>query len=94
MGHRGQAGRDTGTGGGGKTGGQGKEGRKPLQPEIQAVRCIPPGIQQMPAHHPHHHHQRIYNIDPDMRDWCNTTDHGPKHRVDPSHVFIEISNYS
>ena len=25
---------------------------------------------------------------------CNTTDHGPKHRVDPSHVFIEISNYS
>ena len=30
------------------------------------MRCIPPCIQQMPAHHAHHHDQPIYNIDPDM----------------------------
>ena len=33
------------------------------------MRCIPPGIQQMPAHHTyhhhHHHHHHVYNIDPD-----------------------------
>ena len=33
------------------------------------MRCIPPGIQQMPAHHTHHHHHHhnhhLYNIDPD-----------------------------
>ena len=32
------------------------------------MRCIPPGIQQMPAHHTHHHHPHhahLYNIDPD-----------------------------
>ena len=33
------------------------------------MRCIPPGIQQMPAHHTHqhhhHHHHNLYNIGPD-----------------------------
>ena len=33
------------------------------------MRCIPPGIQRMPAHHTHHHHHHhhhhLYNIDPD-----------------------------
>ena len=28
----------------------------------------PPGIQHMPAHHAHHHHQSLYNIDPNMGD--------------------------
>ena len=31
------------------------------------MRWIPPGIQQMPAHHTqhhHHHHHHLYNIDP------------------------------
>ena len=31
------------------------------------MRCIPPGIQQMPAHsthHHHHHNNHLYNIDP------------------------------
>ena len=31
------------------------------------MRCIPPGIQQMPVHHTHHHHHHhhhLYNIDP------------------------------
>ena len=32
------------------------------------IRCIPHGIQQMPARHAHHHHQPIYNIDHDMGD--------------------------
>ena len=35
------------------------------------MRCIAPGIQQMPAHHTHshHHHQtQLYNIDPNAGD--------------------------
>ena len=35
------------------------------------MRCIPPGIQQMPAHHAHHHHHdgaELYNMDPDAED--------------------------
>ena len=55
-------------GGGGKSGGQGKGGGAPLQPDVQAVRCIPPGIQQILAHHAHHNHQLIYTIDPNMGD--------------------------
>ena len=43
---------------------QGKGDGAAAQPEVQAVRCIPPGIEQMPAHHHHHHHPLpIYNID-------------------------------
>ena len=62
---RGQAGRGAGTGGGRKGGGQGKAGREPPQPEVQAVRAIPPGMVQMPAHH---HCQSLYTIDSNMGD--------------------------
>ena len=68
MGHRGQSGRGTGMGGEGKGGEQGKGGGKLPQPEVQAVPCILPGIQPLPAHHAHHQHQPICNIEPDMGD--------------------------
>ena len=68
MGPRGQVGRGTGAGGKGQGPGQGKGVRMPPQPDVQAVWCIPPGIQQMPAHHTHHRHQPIYNIDPNTGD--------------------------
>ena len=55
-------------GGGGQGAEQGKGGGAPSQPDVQAVPCIPPGIQQMPAHHAYHHQQLIYNIDPGMGD--------------------------
>ena len=68
-GPKGQEGRGTGAQGGGRGEGRGAEGGAPPQPEVQPVRCIPPGIQQMPAHHTyhhhHHHHHHLYNIDPD-----------------------------
>ena len=57
-----------GTRGEGKGGGQEKGGGELPQPDVQMVRCIPPGIQQMLAHHTHHHQQPIYNIDPDVGD--------------------------
>ena len=66
MGPRGQAGQSTGSGREGQGTVQGKGGWAPPQPDVQAVRCIPPGIKQMPAHHAHHYQQPIYNIDPDM----------------------------
>ena len=53
--------------GGGRDEGRGAEGGAPPQADVQPVRCIPPGIQQMPAHHTHHHHHHhhhhLYNID-------------------------------
>ena len=68
-GPKGQAGRGMGAQGGGRGEGRGAEGGAPPQPDVQPVRCIPPGIQQMPAHHTHHHHHHhhhhLYNIDPD-----------------------------
>ena len=68
-GPKGQEGRGTGAQGGGRGEGRGAEGGAPPRPEVQPVRCIPPGIQQMPAHHTyhhhHHHHHHLYNIDPD-----------------------------
>ena len=68
-GPKGQAGRGMGAQGGGRGEGMGAEGGAPPQPDLQPVRCIPPGIQQMPAHHTHHHHHHhhhhLYNIDPD-----------------------------
>ena len=57
-----------GRGGEGNSGGKGKGGGVSPQPEVWAVQSIPPGIQQMPAHHAHQHHQPIYNIDPNMGD--------------------------
>ena len=68
-GPKGQAGRGMGAEGGGRGEARGAEGGAPPQPDVQPVRCIPPGIQQMPAHHTHHHHHHhhhhLYNIDPD-----------------------------
>ena len=68
-GPKGQAGRGMGAQGGGRGEGRGAVGGAPPQPDVQPVRCIPPGIQQMPAHHTHHHHHHhhhhLYNIDPD-----------------------------
>ena len=68
-GPKGQAGRGMGAQAGGRDEGWGAEGGAPPQLDVQPVRCIPPGIQQMPAHHTHHHHQHhhhhLYNIDPD-----------------------------
>ena len=67
-GPQGQAGRGMGARGGGPVERRGAGGGAPPQPDVQPVRCIPPGIQQMPAHHTHHHHQHhhhLYNIDPD-----------------------------
>ena len=54
--------------GGGQAEGRGAGSGAPPQPDVQPVRCIPPGIKQMPAHHTHHHHHHhhhLYNIDPD-----------------------------
>ena len=68
-GPKGQAGRGMGAQGGGRDKGREAEGGAPRQPDVQPVRCIPPGIQQMPAqqthHHHRHHHHHLYNIDPD-----------------------------
>ena len=67
-GPEGQAGRGMGARGGGRAEGRGAESGAPPQPDVQPVRCIPPGIQQMPAHHTHHHHHHhhdLYKIDPD-----------------------------
>ena len=55
-------------GGEGQGAGRGTGGGAPPQPIIEAVRHISPGIQHMPAHHTHHHHQSLYNIDVDMGD--------------------------
>ena len=61
-----QAGRGMGARGGGRVEGRGAGGGPPPQQDVQPVRCIPPGIRQMPAHHTHHHHHHhhhhLYNI--------------------------------
>ena len=70
-GPQGQAGRGMGARGGGRVQGRGAGGGAPPQPDLQAVRCIPPGIQQMLAHHTHHHHPHhahLYNKYPDARE--------------------------
>ena len=56
---------------GGRRQWRGTGGGAPPQRDVQPVRCIPPGIRQMPAHHTHHHHHHhahLYNIDPDAGD--------------------------
>ena len=47
------------------------------------MRCIPPGIQQMPAHHTHHHHHHhhhLYNIDPDAGELIPPQAPRPQHQ--------------
>ena len=69
-GHRGQGGQGSGAGGYGKSKWhrpQGEGGMEGVQGEVAAVQRIPPGIQQMPVHHTHHHHSlRMYNIDTNL----------------------------
>ena len=71
VGPRGQAGRGVWARGDEQGVGRGTGSGAPPQPDVQPVRCIPPGIQQMPAHHAHHHHHHqahIYKMDPDAGD--------------------------
>ena len=50
------------------------------------MRCIPPGIQQMPAHHTqhqHHHHHHLYNIDPNAGELIPPEPSRPQHQAAP-----------
>ena len=63
----GQAWRGIGAGGEGQGAGRGTGSGAPPQPDVQPVRCIPLGIQQMPAHNAHHHHHHqahLYTLVP------------------------------
>ena len=83
---RGQTGRGMGARGGGWGKGRGPGGGAPPQPDVQPVRCIPPGIQQMPAHHTHHHHHHhanLYNIDPDAGELIPPQPPRPQHQQAP-----------
>ena len=80
VGPRGQVGRGTARGRECQGAGQGKGDGAPPQHGVQAVRCMPPGIQQMPTHHAHHHHQPIYNIDPHMKDLIPPQPRRPPHQ--------------
>ena len=86
-GPKGQAGRGMGAQRGGRDEGRGAESGAPPQPDVQPVRCIPPGIQQMPAHHTHHHHHHhhhhLYNIDPDAGELVPPQPPRPRHQPAP-----------
>ena len=58
----------------------------PPQLDEQPVWCIPPGIQQMPAHHTHHHHHlhaHLYNINPNAGDLIPPQLPRPEHQPAP-----------
>ena len=58
----------------------------PPQPDVQPVRCIPPGIQRMLAHHTHHHHHHhahLYNIKPATGDLIPPKPPRPQHQPAP-----------
>ena len=86
-GPKGQAGRGMGAKEGGRDEGRGAGSGAPPQPDVQPVRCIPPGIQQMPAHqthhHHHHHHHHLYNIDPDAGELVPPQPPRPQHGPAP-----------
>ena len=86
-GPKGQTGRGMGARGGGRAEGRGAGGGAPPQPDVQAVRCIPLGIQQMPAHHTrhhhHHHHHHLYNIDPGAGELIPPQPPRPQHQPAP-----------
>ena len=86
-GPKGQAGRGMGAHGGGRDEGRGAESGAPPQPDVQPVRCIPPGIQQMPAHHTHHHHHHhhhhLYNIHLDAGELVPPRPPRPRHQPAP-----------
>ena len=82
----GQAGRGMGSRGGGRVEGRGAGGGAPLQLDVQPVRCIPPGIQKMPAHHTHHHHPHqahLYNINPGAGELIPPQPPRPQHQPAP-----------
>ena len=86
VGPRGQAGRGAGAAGGGHGEGRGTGSGAPPQPDVQPVRCIPPGIPQMPAHHAHrhhHHHTHLYNIEPGAGDLIPPQPPRPPHQPAP-----------
>ena len=83
---KGQAGRGIRARGGGRAEGRGAGSAAPPQPDVQLVRCIPSGIQQMPAHHTHHHHHinhHLYNIDPDAGELVPPQPPRPQHQPAP-----------
>ena len=85
-GPKGQTGRGIGALGGGRAEGRGAGSGARPQPDVQPVRCIPPGIQQMPAHHTphhHHHHHHLYNIDPDAAELVPPKPPRPQHQPAP-----------
>ena len=85
-GPKGQAGRGMGARGGRRVEGRGTGGGAPPQLDVQPVRCIPPGIQQIPAHHTHHHHHQhhhLYNIDPDAGELIPPQPPRPRHQPAP-----------
>ena len=72
--------------GGGRVEGRGAGGGAPPQPDVQPVSRIPPGIEQMPAHHTqhhYHHHHHLYNIDPDAGELIPPQPPGPQHQPAP-----------
>ena len=72
--------------GGGRSERRGTGSGAPPQPDVRPVRCIPPGIQQMPAHHTqhhHHHHAHVYNIDPEAGDLIPPQPPRPQHQPAP-----------
>ena len=72
--------------GGGRVEGREAGGGAPPQLDVQPVRCIPPGIQQMPAHHTHHHrphHHHLYNINPDAGELIPPQPPRPQHQPAP-----------
>ena len=86
VGPKGQTGRGTGDAGGGWREGRGTGCGGPPQPDVQPVRCIPPGIQQIPVHrihHHHHHHAHLYNIDSDAGDPTPPQPPRPQHQPAP-----------
>ena len=85
-GPQGQAGRGRGAQGGGRVEGRRAGDGAPPQPDVQPVRCIPPGTQQMPAHHTDHqrpHHAHLYNIDPDAGELICPQPARPRHQPAP-----------
>ena len=94
VGPRGQTGRGTGAARGGRSKRSGTGGGAPPQPDVQPVRCIPPGIQQMPAHHTDHHHHpnaHLYNIDPDAGDLIPPQTPRPQHQPAPPAPRAELA---
>ena len=86
VGPRGEKRRGAGAKGGGQSKGRGTGSEAPPQPDVQPVRCIPPGIQHMPADHTqhhHHHHAHLYNIDPDAGDIIPPQPPRPQHQPAP-----------